>query len=165
MFDVNDETNNVTKDIEVNRNQIEVRATWLALIFDEMKKASVKDAEEILRKAITRYGVIKGDKIKSMCEDSHDMREFSEKTPSKTGQETFYMDPVKAEYDTLHLVFKYCPLYVAWKKLGIDDETCVTLCDIAMDGDRGIAAAMGFDLDITDTIASGSKTCELFYHK
>ena len=61
--------------------------------------------------------------------------------------------------------FHYCALLSAWKKLGFDDETCAKLCDIAMDGDRGIAVAMGLTLDLTDTIAKGCATCKLCFHK
>ena len=38
----------------------------------------------------------------------------------------------------LSVDFHYCPLVAAWKKLGATDEECAVLCDIAMDGDRGI---------------------------
>ena len=161
----NNVANKVANDIQVNRNQIEVRATWLALIYDEMLRAGIENTEEILRKAITRYGTIKGEKIKNACADPQDMRQFADKTPSKTGQATFNMDPVSSDYDGVYLSFKYCPLCEAWDKLGLDEQTRATLCDIAMDGDRGIAKAMGFELDIADTIADGAATCKLHYHK
>ena len=99
----NNVANQVAKDIQVNRNQIEVRATWLALIYDEMLRAGIKNTEEILRKAITRYGTIKGENIKNACADPQDMRQFADKTPSKTGQATFNMDPVSSGYDDVHL--------------------------------------------------------------
>ena len=61
--------------------------------------------------------------------------------------------------------FHYCALVSAWKKLGFDDATCDKLCDMAMDGDRGIAEAMGLKLDLTDTIAKGCSSCKLHFHK
>lgn len=43
----------------------------------------------------------------------------------------------------LTLQFHHCPLLKAWQDLGFNDEMCAKLCDIAMDGDRNIAKAMG----------------------
>ena len=34
-----------------------------------------------------------------------------------------------------------------------------------MDGDRGIAEAMGLTLELTDTLAKGCATCKLCFHK
>lgn len=157
--------NEVSLDILTNRNQIEVRATWLAMIYQEMVAAGIENTEEILRKAIFKYGLNKGAGVKSSVADTQDMRQFVEKTPSQTGRKTFNMNDIHAEYDEAPITFNYCPLVSAWEKMNLDDDTIALLCDIAMDGDRGLAKAMGFELDITDTIAKGCKTCELYYHK
>lgn len=157
--------NEVSLDILTNRNQIEVRATWLAMIYQEMIDAGIENTEQILRKAIFKYGLNKGAGVKNAVQDPQDMRQFAEKTPSPTGRKTFNMDEIHALYDEVPITFNYCPLVAAWEKLGLDEETIELLCDIAMDGDRGLAEAMGFDLDISDTIAKGCKTCELHYTK
>ena len=36
---------------------------------------------------------------------------------------------------------------------------------MAMDGDRNIAKAMGFEFHLGDTIASGHKTCKISFFK
>ena len=41
----------------------------------------------------------------------------------------------------------------------------IKLCDIAMDGDRNIAKAMGFDFHLDDTIANGCPTCQVTFRK
>ena len=84
---------------------------------------------------------------------------------SKVGKSTFQMDVTECTKDDLKIEFHYCPLLAAWKKQGIDDETCAKLCDMAMDGDRGIAESMGLTLDLTDTIAKGCPVCKLHFHK
>lgn len=61
----------------------------------------------------------------------------------------------------LSVDFHYCPLVAAWKKLGATDEECSVLCDIAMDGDRGICEKMGFDFHLGKTIANGDDICEV----
>ena len=57
MSNIKNVANAVDETGEVNRAQIEHRATWMGLIYDEMKKAGL-DAEGIIRKAIKRCGHI-----------------------------------------------------------------------------------------------------------
>jgi hypothetical protein len=164
MSNIVNKANKVPLAAEVNRAQIEHRAIWMGLIYEEMKKAGINDVEGILRRAISRCGEMDGKRFLSQCEDPKDVKKFKEVFLDDTGIETFHMDP-KADKDNLLISFHYCALCAGWKKLGFDDETCALLCDIAMDGDRGIAKAMGLHLDLTDTIAKGCPTCELHFHK
>lgn len=150
--------------ININRAAIEHRATWMGLIFDEAEKAGV-DAEGILRKAIKRCGKIHGEGYKALCEDPANCEDFRNAFLGEIGVKTFEMDNIRATYDDVKVDFHYCALVNAWKKLGFDDERIALLCDIAMDGDRGIAEAMGLSLDLTDTIAKGCPECKLHFHK
>ena len=52
---IKNEANPVEPIVDVNRAQIEHRATWMGLIYDEMVKAGI-DAEPIMRRAIHRCG-------------------------------------------------------------------------------------------------------------
>jgi hypothetical protein len=149
---------------EVNRAQIEHRATWMALIYDEMKKAGI-DGEPIIRKAIKRCGLAHGAGFKKKCAGSGDCSEFRKVFPGDLGIKSFNMDSVSADKDNLTVDFHYCALVSAWQKLGFDDRTCGLLCDMAMDGDRGIAEAMGLKLELSDTIAKGCPTCKLHFRK
>ncbi|NLF26955.1 MAG: L-2-amino-thiazoline-4-carboxylic acid hydrolase, partial [Clostridiales bacterium] len=54
-------------------------------------------------------------------------------------------------------------LVSAWQKLGLDDETCALLCDIAMEGDRGAAEGLGLDFELSGTIAEGCGACHLCF--
>lgn len=161
---VND-TNEVSLAAQVNRDQIEHRATWMALIYDEMVKAGIKDAEKIVRRAIARNGEIDGKKLKAKCKNPEDCQEFQKVFLSDIGIETFKMDNFKSDKDNFTLSFNYCPLLSAWKKLGFDDERCLLLCDFAMEGDRNIAKTMGYKLSLTDRIAGGCSTCKIGFHK
>lgn len=151
-------------DVNINRNAIEHRATWYSLIYDEAAKAGC-DAEAICRKAIKRTGNFHGIGYKAACEDPTDLRDFRKAFLPELGLNTFEMVVTDCDKDNLYIDFHYCPLLAAWKKQGFDDETCAKLCDIAMDGDRGIAESMGYKLDLTDTLAKGCKTCKLHFHK
>ena len=157
--------NPVMETVAVNRSQIEHRATWMGLIYDEMKKEGL-DAEGIIRRAIKRTGCIHGEGFRKQCADPADGSQFCQVflgTEDNVGPQTFGMDHICSDRDNVSVEFHYCALVSAWKKLGFDDETCALLCDIAMDGDRGIAEAMGMTLDLTDTIAKGCETCKLHF--
>lgn len=148
---------------DISRARIEHRATWMGLTFDEMKKAGV-DAETITRAAIKRCGLFHGAIDRAKC-NPEDIKTFEPVFIDDLIKNTFQMDVVKLEEDELAIEFHYCPLLAAWKKLGFDDDTCVTLCDIAMDGDRGIAEAMGYKFDLGKTIAKGDDICEVHFQK
>lgn len=149
---------------EVNRAQIEHRATWMGLIYDEMVKAGV-DAEPIIRRAIMRCGRIHGESIKKRCTNADDCGDFRKAFLSELVVKTFDMRPINADKNSLSVDFHYCALVTAWQKLGFDDKTCDLLCDMAMDGDRGIAEVMGLTLNLDDTIAKGCPDCKLRFHK
>lgn len=156
--------NNTAETAEVNRAQIEHRATWMGLIYDEMKKAGM-DAEGVIRKAIKRCGNMHGENFKKMCVDPKNCEDFRKVFLQDLVINTFNMDSIGADKDNVNVDFHYCALISAWQKLGFDDETCALLCDMAMDGDRGIAEAMGFKFELTDTIANGCSSCKLHFHK
>ena len=148
----------------VNRAQIEHRALWMGLIYDELKKEGL-DAEGITRRAIKRCGNFHGELFKKDCSDPRNLEKFKEVFPPSLAVRSFNMHPIEADMDNLRIEFHYCALVSAWKKLGFDDETCDLLCDIAMEGDRGIAEAMGYKLSLTDTIAKGCASCKLHFYK
>ena len=164
MSKIHNSANLVDEVIEVNRTQIEHRATWMGLIYDEMKKAGI-DGETIIRKAIRRTGRIRGENLRKKSPDPQNCEEFRKVFFSDLGMKTFNMDNINADKDNAKVDFHYCALVNAWQKLGFDDETCSLLCDMAMEGDRGIAEAMGLKLTLPETIAQGCAACKLHFHK
>jgi hypothetical protein len=164
MSNIKNETRPTDEIGEVNRAQIEHRATWMGLIYDEMVKAGI-DAEPIIRRAIKRCGQIHGEIIKKRCADPASCSDFRGAFLSELVIKTFDMRPISADADSLSVDFHYCPLVNAWQKLGFDDKTCDLLCDMAMDGDRGIAEVMGLRLELTETIAKGCPHCKLRFRK
>ena len=148
----------------VNRAQIEHRATWMALIYDEMVKAGI-DAEPIIRRAIKRCCQIHGENIKNRCADPNNVEDFRGVFLSDLVVKTFDMRPIDADKTSLQVDFHYCALVTAWQKLGFDDKTCALLCDMAMDGDRGIAEVMGLTFELGGTIAQGCADCKLHFRK
>ena len=152
----------------VNRKQIEHRATWMALIYDEMVKAGI-DGEAVIRRAIKRCGRIHGEDLKKRCEDPNNIEDFKKAFLNDVGMKTFEMqvvnDEASKETASFNIDFHFCALVNAWKKLGLDDKTCALLCDMAMDGDRSIAKVMGLQFDLGRTIAQGCPDCQLRFRK
>jgi hypothetical protein len=164
MSKINNAPNTVDEITDVNRSQIEHRASWMGLIYDEMKKDGI-DAEAIIRRAIRRFGNIRGENYRKKLTEPNNCEQFRSVFPGNVSVKTFDMRPISADKDNLNADFHYCALVSAWQKLGFDDGTCSLLCDIAMDGDRGVAEAMGLKLDLAETIAQGCGACKLHFHK
>ena len=94
------------------------------------------------------------------------MKEFSTVFAGETSRAVFEMEVVKADEEGYHLDFHYCPLVVAWQKLGATQEEIEHLCDIAMDGDRGVAAQFpDFEFSLGKTIAEGEHICQIRFDK
>ena len=150
--------------VDIKRAAIEHRATWMGLTYEAMKDAGA-DAESITRKAIQKTGDLQGSGIKKACSDPSDLTDFAAHFVDNVTKSTFQMDVVACDRDNLKIEFHYCPLLHAWEKMGVSDSEGALLCDMAMDGDRHIAKAMGITLDLTDTIANGCEVCKLHFHK
>jgi len=149
---------------EVNRAQIEHRAMWMGLIYDEMVKAGIY-AESIIRRAIKRCGRIRGEQLKKRCADPKNLESFKNAFLSDLVKKTFEADLVNSDEASLNIDFHYCALVNAWKKIGLDDKACELLCDMAMEGDRSMAELMELQFTLGKTIAQGCPSCELRFKK
>ena len=60
----------------------------------------------------------------------------------------------------------YCPLLEAWQELTDDKEKIALICDIAMDGDRALAARYpNFNFEGPKSLAKGDPYCEVIVTK
>ena len=150
--------------INALRAAIQHRATWMALMFLEMEKSGC-DAEKITRAAVRKTGLIHGEMFKARTRNPEDVRDFKEVFLTDDGIKIFEMDINASDEKQVNIDFNYCALVEAWKRLGISDEKIALLCDIAMDGDRGIAEAMGYEFELGDTIAKKCKTCQVKFYR
>jgi L-2-amino-thiazoline-4-carboxylic acid hydrolase-like protein len=162
MSKIVNEANLKDHETQLLRNAIGHRATWMALMYLEAKKNGC-DAEKITRDAIRKTGHIQGAKIKEGLENKEDVTYFKEAFLTPGVIKYFEMEVTDLDVDELKVEFNYCPLVDAWRDLDIDDETIDLLCDMAMDGDRGIAEAMGLEFELGDTIAKGCPQCKLHF--
>jgi len=146
------------------RGAVEHRATWMALILDQAKKQGI-DFEKAGRDAIRKCGHIHAETYKAQCEDPTSAADFAKAFFHEQGSKTMEITVVESDKDHVVAEFKQCPLVQAWEKLGYEGKDLELLCDIAMDGDRGIADGMGLKLEIEKTIAKGDCVCRLCFHK
>ena len=56
-------------------------------------------------------------------------------------------------------MFHYCPLVAAWQKQTDDPGYIKLLCDMAMDGDRGMFSDPSLEFHLDQTIAGGCDSC------
>ena len=150
--------------IELMRSNFEHRATWMGLIYDEAKTRGI-DLEETIRAAILKTGCIHGGPIKASLPADATVKDFALTFLNDNGVKCFQMTFPQITAEKVDVEFGFCPLVSAWQKLGFDQKTIVKLCDMAMDGDRGIAETAGIDFELGETIAKGHSCCELHFSK
>jgi len=142
------------------RAAIKHRATWFYFLLDEARKRGL-DWDDFARKAVFRTGCLHGD---SRFKKTDSLREFAEQFLTDLGKKLFEMEVHEISDDRFVVAFKFCPLVSAWMELTDDEKEIAHLCDIAMDGDRGIVSTFpGFQLDIPETIAGGGDGCTLVF--
>ncbi len=141
------------------REQLEHRALWLWLLWDESQKKG-SDPTVFAPPAISRCGAYQG-KLLVEKGGTRSLRGLRHTLFGKFAQWVFEMKIRRCDDDHLDIDFHYCPLVKAWQKQDCTDEQLSALCDCAMCGDRAIAASYGCELDLPRTIANGDDICEL----
>ncbi len=149
--------------IKAIRGTLEHRATWLYLLLKEIEKKDIA-WEEVGPPAIRACGNIHGKDLVDLS-GTKSLKGLKKKLFTKPAQMIFEMKILKSTDTELWIDFGYCPLVAAWQKLGCTDEEIERLCDIAMDGDRGIAQSFGGKLELGETISNGHKKCQLRFKK
>lgn len=145
------------------RGTIEHRATWLYLLLDEAEKQGIS-WEDFAKKATYRCGCFQGREL--VVEGRTKSLKGLKKTLfTLPAQKVFEMDILQSTDDILSINFHYCPLVAAWQKQGCTDEQIAKLCDIAMEGDRGIAKMYGCEMTLGKVIAKGDNICEVRFKR
>ena len=150
--------------VNVNRNAIEHRATWMGLSFEEANKAGI-DIEKILRTAVSRTGCLHGAIIRDKLDKPVRLDKFADAFLTSVAIKTFEMEFHTKTKNALEIRFHYCPLVAGWLKAGIPVADIPKLCDIAMDGDRNIAKTAGVSFSLGKTIAAGGSVCEVNFYE
>jgi hypothetical protein len=145
------------------RGTLEHRAAWLCLLLREAEKKGIQ-WEVIGLPAIKACGHLHGKNLVELSRTGS-LKGLKRKLFTLPAQMVFEMKILKSTDNRLSIDFGYCPLVAAWQKLGCSDEEIGRLCDIAMEGDRGIAESFGGTLEIGETIAKGHQKCQIRFTK
>ena len=149
--------------VNVRRAAIEHRGKWAAAFYQEAKEQGI-DLEPIMRSAIRKVGLKAGEKEKKDFEGKElNAETYAKYFTGKAYSDTFEKKLVSANEDEAVVTLNYCALLKAWQDMGMSDEECAMMCEIAMEGDRGIAEGVGLDFDLEGSLADGCECCTLRY--
>jgi hypothetical protein len=151
------------KIVNAVRGLLEHRAAWLYFLLDEAGKCGL-NTEDFAKSAIMRCGCFQGDQLKAMA-GTKSLKGLKKTLFTLPARFVFEMKIFACTDDRLDIDFHYCPLVAAWQAQGISDEQIVLLCDMAMQGDRGIAKSFGCVLELGKTIAMGYEKCEIRFKR
>ena len=149
--------------IKAIRGLLEHRAAWLYLLLDEAEKRGLQ-TEEFAKAAILRCGCFQGVRLCAGA-GTKSLKGLKKILFSLPARMVFEMKILACDDDRLDIDFHYCPLVAAWREQGASDEKIAVLCDIAMQGDRGIARSFGCELVLGETIAKGHDKCEVRFSR
>jgi len=141
------------------RELLEHRALWLYLLTDQARKQGLPP-DAYASKAVNRCGLFQGKELVAKGGTSS-LKGLKKTLFSKPAQWVFEMKVLRSTDDNLDIDFHYCPLVAAWQKQGCSAAEIHDLCEIAMSGDRGIAASYGCHMDLLTAIARGDSHCEI----
>ena len=141
------------------RELLEHRALWLYLLTDQARQHGLPP-EDYAADAVKRCGLFQGKELVAKG-GTTSLKGLKKTLFSKPAQWVFEMKVLRSTDDNLDIDFHYCPLVAAWQKQGCGPEEIHQLCEIAMTGDRGIAASYGCHMDLLTAIARGDSHCEI----
>ncbi len=147
----------------IRRAAIEQRGRWAAGFYKEAQAEGI-DLEPIMRKAIHKIGVASGQAERQKFDtDVLTAGAYAHHFVENGVPETFEKHIEYANDEEAVVTLNYCALLKAWQKMGLSDEELDLMCDIAMEGDRGIAEGLGLDFELEGSLAQGCKCCTLHY--
>lgn len=159
MSNIGNEPKHKGKLIQGVRSTLEHRAAWLYLLLDEAEKRGI-DTEDFARAAILRCGCFQGGQLVDRA-GTRSLKGLKKTLFTLPARMVFEMKILSCTDDRLEIDFHHCPLVAAWQSYGAADERIEKLCDIAMQGDRGIAESFGCELELGETIAKGHGRCQI----
>ncbi len=163
MSNIRNEPKHKGKLIQAVRATLEHRAAWLYLLLDEAEKRGI-DTEDFARAAILRCGCFQGGQLVAGA-GTRSLKGLKKTLFTLPARMVFEMKILACTDDRLEIDFHHCPLVAAWQSYGASDERIAKLCDIAMQGDRGIAESFGCELELGETIAKGHGKCEIRFRR
>jgi hypothetical protein len=142
---------------EAIRLAIQDRAIWFYLLIQEFKAAGY-ETDEPVKKAIFKFGQLKGRKIGTATTP----KEFFDGIGTTNARLAFDMEDKGVDAAKGAFRFHHCALVEAWKNLGASPEEVAHLCELASCGDFGVVSCFPeLELKFNAIIAKGDPYCEL----
>lgn len=163
MSNIGNEPKHKGKLVRAVRATLEHRAAWLYLLLDEAEKRGI-DTGDFADAAILRCGCFQGERLVAEA-GGNSLKGLKRTLFTLPARMVFEMKILACTDDRLDIDFHHCPLVAAWQSLGVPDDRIARLCDIAMQGDRGIARSFGCELELGETIAGGYEKCEIRFRR
>ena len=149
--------------LNMQRDRVIHRGLWMGLLLKQMKERGL-DWKQIGTDAMFECGCIHCEAIKKAMAVPGGMIAFCNAFFTENIKEIFEIDIKELNEDVLRLEYGHCPLLTAWQSLGFEGEILDKVCDIAMDGGRGIVSKHPeFEFKLGRTLAQGHKACEVSF--
>ncbi len=149
--------------INAQRDRIVHRGLWMGLLLKQMKEKGL-DWKQMGTDAIFECGCIHGEAIKKGMAVPGSMVSFCNAFFTDNIKKIFEIDVKELNENVLKVEYGHCPLLTAWQSIGFEGDELDKVCDIAMDGDRGIASRHPeFEFKLGRTLAQGHKVCEVSF--
>lgn len=117
------------------------------------------DMEAFGREVFNECGCIRA---RTSFPETDSVKEFAAVYQTEDWVKTFDTVVRECTDDKLVVNSYYCPLLEAWRELTDDKERIALICDMAMDGDRALAARYpSFCFDVPKSLAKGDPYCEV----
>ena len=151
------------------RTGSEFRGALMARIFEVgCEMIGEEEITKLMKEAIHRNAVLRAETAKSQISEEGYVKDFFDAPAigwsiGSTGMKCSDSDILELTEDMGYMQYHYCPILHKWQTMGYDQETCEKLCDIAMQGDRTMAAVMGYDFELKETLAAGDDYCDIRY--
>lgn len=151
----------MTNDPVVNNHRAatEQRARWMYLLLEAAEKKGVP--ADFAREAIFKCGCLNK---AARIVDAPDFTSFLKASFTDLVNKAWEEEVTWGENEVF-VENHYCPLLAAWQELTDDDEKLKELCDIAMEGDRGLFNNELMEFKLERTLGEGAPTCQMRFIK
>lgn len=121
--------------------------------------------EEVYRSSSRKLATENATNFRSKMQDPNDLSDWGKQMTPELGREAFGMEVRECTKDCFAMDMHFCPHLKGWQDLGLSDEMCAKLCDLAMEGDFAMAHEMGYELENPLRLANGDPVCRVIYRR
>lgn len=146
--------------VDAVRAAYENRGRWYYYLVEEGLRQGL--TLEFAREAMRDAGSFQ---YSTRFRDVKEIPEFVEKFMTYGVEKVNEGEIVEQDSEHVCIELGYCPLVAAWQKLTDDSAYLAQICDCCMEMDRGIAAGLGWEMNLEGTIASGDGKCRMCWRK